>query len=114
MDTEAVLGDLVRFGEAAEWVGLWMIATDVKDLLGVSDLNKNLDITLVLVRELLKRGFRAGNSPAQSDGVHFAAWPDQDADAVVDFIRREWAQKAELPSWGDCPWFARRCLSLTV
>jgi len=105
MNIDAVLEGLVQFGED-DWIGLWVIAADMAGELDVDDWKENLEITLVLVRELLKRGFRAVDSPLRSDGVHFAPWPDQDPEAVVDFIRRQWMRRAELPAWGDCPWFA--------
>jgi hypothetical protein len=105
MNIEAVLDGLLRFGED-DWIGLWVIAGDVEEELGINDPNKNLEITLVLVKELLKRGFRAGDSPDRHSGPRFKAWSNQDPDAVVDFRRREWTQRGELPSWGDCPWFA--------
>jgi hypothetical protein len=105
MNIEPVLAELLRFGED-EWIGLWVIADDVAQDLGVEDRAENLEATLALVRELLRRGYRPGDSPLENDGVHFAPWPNQDAEAVVDFIRRQWMRRADLPSWGDSPWFA--------
>jgi hypothetical protein len=105
MNIDAVLEDLTRFGEA-DWLGLWLIAACVAEDLSVDDPEENLEVTLVLVKQLLGRGFRAGDSPAMNDGVHFAAWPDQSPDAVAAFIRRQWMRKRDLPSWGDGPWFA--------
>jgi hypothetical protein len=105
MNIEPVLAGLLRFGED-EWIGLWVIADDVAQDLGVEDWAENLQATLALVRELLRRGYRAGDSPLENDAVHFAPWPNQDAEAVVDFIRRQWMRRADLPSWGDSPWFA--------
>jgi hypothetical protein len=86
MNIDAVLESLVGFAEN-DWIGLWLIVADVAD------------------RGLLRRGFLAGESPVRSS-VHFVAWPDQDPDAVVDLIRRQWAGNADYPAWGDCPWFA--------
>jgi hypothetical protein len=105
MNIEAVLEELVGWGED-DWIGLWLISAYVAEDLGVEDPQQNLEVTVALVKELLKRGFRAGDSPLQTDGVHFAAWLNQEPDAVVDFIRRQWTRRAELPAWGDCPWFA--------
>lgn len=105
MNTHAVLNGLLDFGED-DWIPLWVIADDVEELLGIDDPDQNLEITVVLVKELLQRGFRAGYSPVRNSGVHFQAWSNQDPDVVVDFIRQEWAERDDLPSWGDCPWFA--------
>ena len=105
MNIEAVVEDLLRLGES-DWIGLWLIAACVADDLGIDDPDRNLEVTLVLVKELLRRSFRAGDSPAQNDCVHFTAWPDQDPESIVSFIRRQWTRRAELPSWGDGPWFA--------
>jgi hypothetical protein len=105
MNIGAVLDGLLRFGED-DWIPLWVIAGDVEDELGIDDPNENLELTVVLVTELLKRGFRAGDSPVGNSCIHFQAWSNQDADTLVDFIRREWAQRGGLPGWGDRPWFA--------
>lgn len=106
MNIDAVLEGLVQFGED-DWIGLWVIAQDVEELLGMEDPNENLEVTVALVKELLKRGFRAGESPLLGNGVHFIAWPDQDPENVAYLIRRTWKQRGTLPGWGDCPWFAR-------
>jgi hypothetical protein len=104
MDIDAVLGDLVQFGRD-DWLPLWVIAQDVEEVLGVDDPRENLEVTVTLVKELLKRGFRAGESPLHS-AVHFIEWPNQDPEAVAFLIRREWTHRGTLPQWGDCPWFA--------
>jgi hypothetical protein len=114
MNIDAVLEDLVQFGQD-DWLPLWVIAQDVEEVLGVDDPRENLEVTVTLVRELLKRGFRAGESPHLS-AVHFVAWPDQDPESVTALIRREWMHRGTLPGWGDCPWFCapgrmRPCLS---
>jgi hypothetical protein len=105
MDTKAVLKGLLDAAED-DWLALWMIAQDVEEQLGVEDPMENLEVTLGLVRQLLECGLRAGHSPAENDGVHFKPWPSQDSDAIIDSIRREWLQRAALPSWGDGTWFA--------
>lgn len=116
MNIDAVLEGLVQFGQD-DWLPLWVIAQDVEELLDIDDPNENLEVTVTLVKELLKRGFVAGESPHTS-AVHFLAWPDQDPDAVVSLIRREWKHRGTLPGWSDGPWFcaprsgrAGQCLS---
>src|SRR5919199_4765610 len=105
MKREAVLEGLLSCADD-DWLALWMIAQDVEELLGIADPLQNLEHTLALVRDLLKRGLRAGDSPVANSGVHFTAWPNQDPEAIVDYIRREWLQRGTLPRWGDSPWFA--------
>ena len=105
MNIDAILDGLVQFGED-DWIGLWLIAADVAEDLKVEDSPANLEGTLVVVRELLRRGFLAGESPVRSDGVRFIAWPEQDPDVVVDLIRRQWMRNANYPLWEDSPWFA--------
>ena len=116
MNLDAVLTDLIQMGED-DWIALWMIAQDVEELLGVDDPNENLEVTITLVKELLKHGFLAGESPHTS-AVHFLAWPDQDPETVAELIRKEWKHRGTLPGWGDGPWFcapnlgqAGQCLS---
>lgn len=103
MNVDAVLEGLVQFGED-DWIPLWVIAQDVEELLGLEDPIENLEVTVTLVTELLKRGFRAGESPILS-AVRFLAWPDQDPETVTFLIRREWMHRGTLPGWADCPWF---------
>lgn len=103
MNIEAVLEQLVGWCED-DWIGLWLIVAHVAEDLGIEDPEKQLEVTLVLVRELLKRGVRAGDSPVHT--VRFVPWPDQDPNAVAAFIRQKWLRNGEYPSWGDSPWFA--------
>jgi hypothetical protein len=116
MNIDEVLEGLLQFGED-DWLPLWAIAQDVEELLGIKDPSENLEVTITLVKELLKRGFVAGESPHTS-AIHFVAWPDQDPEAVASLIRREWQHRGTLPGWGDGPWFCAsqlgrggRCLS---
>ena len=104
MNKQQLVDELLACAEE-DWLALWMIAQDVEELLGVEDLNENLEVTITLVKELLKRGFRAGESPLLS-AAHFIAWPDQDPQNVASLIRRQWMHRGTLPEWGDCPWFA--------
>ena len=103
MNIEAVVEGLMSFAED-DRVPLWMICCDVEDELGAEEAERNLELTLIVVRELLKRGLIAGNSPVY--GMHFNAWPIQDAEVILDLIRREWSRRGGFPEWGDGPWFA--------
>jgi hypothetical protein len=105
MSIEEVVEGLVHFGEG-DWIALWIIVDDVAQELGLEDSQAQLEATLAVVRELLRRGFLAGESPASSSGIHFLPWPNQNPDAVVELIRRQWAGKPDYPDWGDGPWFA--------
>jgi hypothetical protein len=105
MNIESVLEELAACG-ADDWIGLWLIVAHVAEDLEVEDAQKQLEVTLTLVKELLKRGFRAGDSPVQNGGVHFIPWTDQDPDQVAAFIEQQWRRNDEFPSWGDAPWFA--------
>lgn len=105
MNIEAIAEELARFCED-DWIGICVIVADVADALEVEDLEAQLEATLVVVRDLLRRGFLAGESPVSGDGVHFLPWLDQDPDVVVELIRRQRIGNADYPAWGDGPWFA--------
>lgn len=104
MNIEEIVDGLASYGED-DWIALWIIVDDVAEGLGLEDSQAQLEATLVVVKELLRRGFLAGESPAHS-GVHFMAWPDQSPDTVAGLIRRQWLGKPDYPDWGDGPWFA--------
>jgi hypothetical protein len=103
MDIEEVVKEFMDMAEH-DWVGLGFISNDVAEVLGAEQSEENLELTLAVVRELLKRGLLAGDSPAFTD--HFNPWPHQDADAICTFIRLEWEKRDGPPDWGDAPWFA--------
>lgn len=85
MNIDAVLEGLMQFAED-DWLPLWVIAQDVDELLGIENPNENLEVTVTLVKELMRRGLRAGESPHLS-AVHFVAWPDQDPETVTALIQ---------------------------
>jgi hypothetical protein len=82
MNIEEIVDGLAHFGEH-DWIALWIIVDDVAEGLGLEDSQAQLEATLVVVKELLRRGF-----------------------AVVELIRRQWKGKPDYPAWGDGPWFA--------
>ena len=103
MDIEELVRGFMEMAED-DWVGLGFISNDVAEVLDADESARNLELTLLVVRELLKRGLLAGDSPAT--GIHFNAWRSQEPDLVCQFIRREWEQRGGPPDWGDAPWFA--------
>jgi hypothetical protein len=92
MDKQRLVDELLACAED-DWLALWMIAGDVEAELDIDDPNETREVTIDLVRELLKRGLRAGDSPDSGDCVHFNAW-------------LEWHQRGGPPGWGDAPRFA--------
>lgn len=113
MNIDAVVEGLMSFAED-DWVPLWVICCDVEDELGAEAPERNLELTLVVVRELLKRGLIAGDSLVH--GTQFKPWPIQDPEAVLEVIRHEWSRRGGYPEWGDGPWFAglRLCRPLNA
>jgi hypothetical protein len=82
-------------------IGLWEIAKEVEERTGPGEVAR--EQTLELVRELLRRGLRAGEPPYSSGG--FRPWPKQEPDAVIDRIRREWLALGRTPNIPDIVWF---------
>jgi hypothetical protein len=109
MDAAAVLEGLVSFAEA-DWLALWMIVDDVEAELNPDEDEETLEITLNLVEGLIQRGLVAGDSPV-AGGRHFAAWSNQDPNAIRQYIRREWTKRGGPPGWGDGPWFATAAMA---
>lgn len=103
MDKERLVDELLACAQD-DWLALWMIAGDVEAEL--DDPDQTREVTIDVVRELLKRGLRAGDSPVNGDCVHFNAWANQDPDAIAAFIRRDWQHRDGPPGWDDAPWFA--------
>lgn len=91
------------YAEAQEdAIGLWEIIDEIEE-----NSNSNIDIrqqTSLLVRLLLARGLIAGNPPYSATG--YEPWPNQEPDAVVNRINREWDALGRLPSVPDIVWFA--------
>lgn len=105
MDKQKLVEELFSCAQD-DWLALWMIAGDVEAELDSDDPEETREATIDVVRELLKHGLRAGDSPVNGDCVHFSAWANQDPDAIAAYIRREWQQRGEPPGWDDAPWFA--------
>jgi hypothetical protein len=101
------LADLVRGFEkerATDWTGLWEVAADVRRDCGISDNQKVKEHSLEAVRMLMDRGFRVGQFERYGDGK-LILWPDQDPEAVVARIDREWDSAKGDPNINDICWF---------
>jgi hypothetical protein len=96
---EYKVDDLLK--EAKEdYVGLWEISQITREAFGGG--NEARESSLIIVRQLHTKGLKAGN--LTQDGS-FALWPDQDANAVVDRIAREWLEPDADSAIYDTAWF---------
>jgi hypothetical protein len=104
MNIDAALEQIAGWAET-DWIGLWEIVAYVEEELGVEDFERQLEVTVAVVKGLLERGLRAGDSPVVNIGPLFVPWRDQDPDSLANLIREKWKRNDEFPSWGDGPWF---------
>jgi hypothetical protein len=104
MDTLDEIADDYSRHARSDFVGLWQIASRVRDDLGLTD---NADVrteTLLVVKRLLERGLRPGDYL----GTGFAPWDENSADSIIARITNEWDAGRGDPTLADpiC-WFAR-------
>lgn len=66
MDKQKLVDNLFACAQD-DWLALWMIAADVEAELELDDPDQTREVTVEFVRELLKRGLIAGDSPATGD-----------------------------------------------
>lgn len=88
----------------SDFVGLWQIASRVREDLGLTN---NADVrteTLLVVKRLLEGGFRPGDYLRTG----FAPWDETSADSIIARISNEWDTGRGAPTLADpiC-WFAR-------
>jgi len=95
------LADLFYAEAREDLVGLWEIVKEVEERTGPGE--DAPERALELVRALLRRGLRAGDSPYSAGG--YRPWPNQEPDAVIDRIRREWLALGRTPNIPDIAWF---------
>ena len=86
-----------------DFVGLWEIVRQVEQRTGPGSAAR--EPTLAVIRALLVRGLRAGDPPYSARG--YRPWADQEPDAVIDRIRREWLALGRMPNIADIAWFER-------
>ncbi len=84
-------------------VGLWQVIGFVHECLGDESVLR--EPSLDVVRGLLAKGLLAGDPPYSAGG--YQPWSDQDPEAVIDRIRREWLALGRTPNIPDIVWFAR-------
>lgn len=104
VNIDAALEQIHGWAET-DWIGLWEIVAYVQEESGTDDSERLLELTVALVKGLLQRGLRAGDSPIANIGPLFVPWRNQDPDSLAKLIQREWKRNDEFPSWGDGPWF---------
>jgi len=97
---DQIISDFEKEGDI---VGLWQVVARVREINpGISD-GQIVQSTLACVRQLLARGFEAGDPPYSSHG--YQCWAEQSPEAVITRIRCEWAQLNRLPDIADIAWF---------
>jgi hypothetical protein len=82
---DEIVDDYVRHVRT-DYVGLWQIASRVREDLGLHDNHEAREKTLLVVRRLLGRGLHPGDY--FKSGFDF--WNEDDADSIIARIDREW------------------------
>ena len=101
-ELEQIVKDFVL--EASEDnVGLWRIVNAVRHEFGEADEARVQAISLKVVEELLNHGLEVVD---YYQGRGWARWPDQDAQAILARIDREWNVLGREPNLGDICWFS--------
>lgn len=91
-------------GRAEDWLDLAVIASFVRRRCGVTDNDEVKRLSLKAVRVLMERGFRVGQFKHYGDS-NLIPWPEQDPDAVVARIDKEWDTAKGDPNINDICWF---------
>ncbi len=91
-------------GRAEDWLGLAVIANFVRRHCGVADNDEVKRLSLKTVRVLMERGFRVGQFMHYGDSK-LILWSEQDPDAVVARIDKEWDPAKGDPNINDICWF---------
>jgi hypothetical protein len=101
-NSQSIKDDIESFYNEAhdDYVGLWQIFRRTHNRLIESDVADTQ--TLEIVRALIARGLLAGN--LTKDGG-FEPWEEEQPDAVVNRVQREWRQLGRAPTIDDIAWF---------
>ena len=85
-----------------DYVGLWeIVSATIRDLDACSDVDIRRT-TISIVKELLSQGLQAVDLTERGGCT---PWHDQNADAVIVRICREWDSLGKAPDIGDIVWF---------
>lgn len=105
MDDTAVIDEIVSvlLQEAnSDYLGLWKVVWELEEHHGVTDEAEKHRLTLRVIDRLLKEGLEVVDFYR---GRGWARWPDQNPEAVLARIEREWDALEHEPNLGDICWF---------
>jgi hypothetical protein len=91
-------------GRAEDWLGLVVVANFVRRRCDIADNDEVKRLSLKVVRALVERGFHVGQFKRYGDSK-LILWPEQDTDAVVARIDKEWDTTIGDPNINDICWF---------
>lgn len=91
-------------GRAEDWLGLVVVANFVRRRCDVADNHEVKRLSLQAVRLIMERGFRVGQFKHYGDSK-LIPWPEQDPDAVVARIDKEWDPAKGDPNINEICWF---------
>lgn len=102
IDLNGLIANYINHSKV-DYVGLWQIASHVRDDLGSQDDKRVEESTLAIVRGLVANGLRPGDY--LKTGFHY--WNEADAEAILARIDREWTALGHDPNLAEpiC-WFA--------
>jgi hypothetical protein len=84
-----------------DYIGLWQLSSLAREKFSSSE--KSEEVSLFLVKSLLQNGLLIGTLSKES---HFTAWPNQEAEAVVGGIKREWLGPSPKSDVDASVWFS--------
>jgi hypothetical protein len=86
---------------AQDWIGLWAIMWELRQLFPKATAEEIRNLTVDLVQQLLSAGFVV----ASVEDKAFVRWPDQTPASVARRILDEWKALGREPDIGDIAWF---------
>lgn len=102
----ATLTDVKRdlVAEAAEdFLGFWLVLSQVQNVLGVEEKPTDRELTLKIVRELLVEDLLLPGSPIDQ-GPDFDPW-NLPVDEAMSRLEKAWDELDDEPFTGDIAWF---------
>lgn len=86
-----------------DYVGLWAVIFDVKELFNKKNADEIKDITLQIIKKLLDENLIVAGFPTK-DGRNFAKW-NYSAGEIIYRIRKEWDTLHRDPDIDEVVWF---------